>query len=106
MVNKGELIDLNRRIENFEKLADEFAKIFSEDIGDARKIDELAHKMEKLREKLDEDLKEHHLKALEEDVKEMDDLDRMVDKLLVQDLKREAKAIDKELHDIIAQAEH
>lgn len=106
MVNKGELIDLNNRIENFEKLADEFAKIFSEDIKDAGKIDQLAHKMEKLREKLDHDLKEHDIKALEEDVKELDGIDRMVDKLLIQDLKREAKAIDKELHDIIKQAEH
>lgn len=106
MVDKGELIDLNRRIENFEKLADEFAKIFSEDIGDAKKIDKLAHKMEKLREKLDQDLKEHHLEALEEDVRGMDQLDKMIDKLLVQDLKREAKAIDKELHDLINQVEH
>lgn len=106
MVKKGELIDLNRRIENFEKLADEFAKIFSEDIEDASRIDELAHKMEQLREKLDQDLKEHHLKALEEDVRELDGLDKMVDKLLVHDLKKEAKAIDKELHDIINQAEH
>jgi len=106
MVNKGELIDLNRRIENFEKLADEFAHIFSEDIGDASKIDELAHKMEKLRERLDQDLKEHHLEALEEDVRERDQLDKLIDKLLIQDLKRAAKAIDKDLHDIIAQAEH
>jgi|GEM_PF-3925868 hypothetical protein len=106
MVNEGELIDLNRRIENFEHLADEFANIFSEDIDDAGKIDELAHKMEQLREKLDQDLQEHHLEALEEDVKEMDQLDRMIDKLLIQDLKREAKAIDKELRDIINQAEH
>lgn len=106
MVDKGELIDLNNRIENFEKLADEFAKIFSEDIEDAGKIDKLARRMEGLREKLDHDLKEHDLSALEEDVRELDGLDRMVDKLLVQDLKREAKAIDKELRDIIAQAEH
>ncbi|EGQ43233.1 MAG: hypothetical protein J07AB43_12230, partial [Candidatus Nanosalina sp. J07AB43] len=32
--------------------------------------------------------------------------DRMIDKLLIQDLKREARAIDKELRDIINQAEH
>ena len=106
MVDKGELIDLNRRIENFEHLADEFAEIFSEDIDDAGKIDDLAHKMEQLRQKLDKDLKEHHLEALEEDVKEMDQLDKVIDRLLVKDLKREAKAIDKELHDIINQAEH
>lgn len=106
MVNKGELIDLNRRIENFEHLAAEFAEIFSEDIDDAGKIDNLAHKMEQLREKVDEDLKEHHLEALEEHVREMDQLDKMIDKLLIQDLKREAEAIDKELHDIINQAEH
>jgi hypothetical protein len=106
MVDKGELIDLNTRIKNFEKLADEFAKIFSDDIDDAGKIENLVHKMEQLREKVDGDLKEHHLRALEEHVREMDQLDEMIERLLIHDLKREAKAIDKELHDIINQAEH
>jgi hypothetical protein len=36
----------------------------------------------------------------------MDQLDKMIDKLLIRDLKREAEAIDQELHDIINQAEH
>jgi hypothetical protein len=36
----------------------------------------------------------------------MDQLDKMIDKLLIHDLKKEAEAIDEELHDIVNQAEH
>jgi len=103
MVDKGELIDLNNRIENFEKLADEFAHIFSEDIDDASGIEKFAREMEELRKNLDEDLKHHRIKKIHEDVKKLDIVDKKLDEHMINDLKREAKAIDKELRDIVSQ---
>lgn len=102
---KGEVIDVNRRIEFFEKFVDEFVQVFGQDIDNPKKLEELAHEMETLREKFDKDLKEHQYGSLEEDVKNMDRLDKAMDELLIEDLKEEAGRIHDELHDIVRKAE-
>lgn len=101
MVDKAELMDLNERIEEFEKIAVEFAEVAERHFGDAEEIYNLARKMEMFREKFDRDLKEEHLHSLVEDAKALDSLDEAVDKHIVSDLKEEARAIDQEIKDIV-----
>lgn len=103
---KGEVIDVNRRIEFFEKFVDEFVQVFGQDIENPKKLEELAHEMETLRKKFDKDLKNHEYGSLEEDVKNMDRIDKAMDELLIEDLKEEAGKIHKELHDIVKKAEN
>jgi len=103
---KGEVIDVNRRIEFFEKFVDEFVQVFGQDVKNPRKLEKLAQEMEQLRKKFDQDLKNHEYASLEEDVKSMDRLDKAMDELLIEDLKEEAAKIHKELHDIVRKAEN
>jgi hypothetical protein len=106
MGNKGELIDVNRRIEFFEKFVGEFVQVFGQDIENPDKLENLAKEMEALREKFDGDLQNHDYASLEEDVKKMDRVDKAMDKLMIQDLKEESKKIHDELHDIVRKAEN
>lgn len=102
---KGEVIDVNRRIEFFEKFVDEFVQVFGQDIENPKELEKLAHDMEHLRKKFDQDLKKHEFASLEKDVKNMDKIDKAMDELLIKDLKEEAAKIHEELHDIVKKAE-
>jgi GTPase Era involved in 16S rRNA processing len=105
MSAEGELMDLNQRIRNFEKIAVEFAEIFSDDISDSSKIENLAREMEQLRKKLDKDFESHQLESFLKDAKMLDRIDEAIDEHLIQDLQAEAQAIDKEIKDLASKAE-
>lgn len=103
---KGEVIDVNRRIEFFEKFVDEFVQVFGQDIDNPKELEKLAHRMEALRKKFDKDLQNHEYASLEEDVEKMDRVDKAMDDFLIEDLKEEAAKIHEELHDIVRKAEN
>ena len=103
---KGEVIDVNRRIEFFEEFVHEFVQVFGQDIDNPKELEKLVEEMEHLRKKFDKDLKNHEYAELEEDVKNMDRIDKAMDELLIEDLKHEASRIHEELHDIVRKAEN